>query len=204
MNKNNVITILLAATLLGSTWGAVVNRQKIDLEQQLAVARAELRKVGTGTSHGQIKAGATGARDGVAEKEGQMIKPSQELTALRGQIQGLEANLAGCNATLRELSGKEGVQGAAAGGGLRQELDEIRAQLLGLEKIIDEKNAALQTAAQEKERLQINTEVLLAKIGEQQRELRSSQEENRQLVKELAAGREKAGPLQAITPPTPE
>lgn len=175
MNKNNVITILVAATLLGSTWGAVVNRQKIDLEHQLALARAELTKAGSGRGGSAVlPAGA-----------------SQEIAALKQKIKAL-------GASCTDGDGKS--QKPAAGAALSQQLEEAKAQLLGLEKIVEEKEAALQAGAQEKERLRINTEVLLAKIGDLQNELRASQEENRHLVKGLAA--EKGG-VGTPAPPSP-
>lgn len=175
MNKNNVITILVAATLLGSTWGAVVNRQKIDLEHQLALVREELARPGSG--RGGSAAQPAGA--------------SQEIAALRQKVQGLEASLADC--------GRKS-QDPAAGVAFSQQLEEARAQLVGLEKILEEKEAALQAGAQEKERLRINTEILLAKIGELQNELRTSKEENRHLVKGLAADKVSAA---HPAPPSP-
>ena len=183
MNKNKIIFILFVATMLGSTWGAVVNRQKIDLEQQLNSAQAELRKISPRT-------GATGpdSLGGPGEKAG---KGGGDSVSLRRQVQVLAARLADC----MDASRKSG------GGELSQPLAEAKAQLLGLEKIVDEKNIALQAAAKEKERLQTNMDVLLAKITDQQRELQALQEEHRELVKQLASGKEKGADPQVEAQP---
>jgi chromosome segregation ATPase len=213
MNKNNFIFILFVAALLGSTWGAVVNRQKIDLEQQLRDARAELQKVSE----------QTGGLESPAEKQVQLDKARKELAELRKAKQFLEEKLSASTAAIQVLSGEkeslarqlksgqgsetavqEKTAGAAqkSGGeeGLRQHLEEVNAQLLGLEKIVDEKNSDLQEAAAEKERLQINMDVLLAKIADQKRALLAIQEENRELVKQLAARNETADFLEKQPP----
>lgn len=213
MNKNNIIFLLFVAALIGSTWGAVVNRQKIGLEQQLSDVRAELRKLSekTGRDQVQVPGRTAGSRDSLAEKEEQLAKARQELVALRKETQFLAGKLSGCNGTVQELTGvKETLEQqlrkgreptmaadpAPIGGqnmaSLQQRLDEAGAQLLGLEKIIDENKAALREAEQEEEKLRINMDVLLAKISDQQRELRSLQEENRELIKQLATRKEQA------------
>lgn len=203
MNKNNVLFILFIATLVGSTWGAVVNRQKIDLEHQLTDARTRLQKLGGQPGPGQGK------------DEG-------ELAALRKQTQSLAAKLSESSAAIHALSREKealaqqlrsvhlsetavqektagaapnaGGQGAAGDEVLQQRLAEANAQLLGLEKIVDEKNAAIREAAAEEERRQINMDVLLGKIADQQRALQALQEENRELVKQLAARDDMAEP----------
>ncbi|MHB8808387.1 MAG: hypothetical protein ACYC9M_00035 [Desulfobulbaceae bacterium] len=207
MNKNNVIFILFIATLVGSTWGAIVNRQKIDLEHQLTDARTRLQKLG-----GQPLIAAAGQG-----------KDEGELAALRKQTQSLEAKLSASSAaaihaltreketlaqqlssvhpsetTVQEKTAgtapNAGCEGAAGDEVLQQRLDEANAQLLGLEKIVDEKNAAMREAAVEKERRQINMDVLLGKIVDQQRALQTLQEENREVIKQLAARNEMAEP----------
>ena len=234
MNKNNVIVLLFIAVLIGSTWGSVVNRQKIDLERQLSDVRAELNKPGarTGGGQGRVPGKTAGVQDNLAAKEAQLVKAGQEIDALRKEAEFLAGKLAGCNGAVQELTGikqtleqqlqagresamaadpagkGEGARGDAGAevgspqeqspvGGqdtatLRHRLDVADAQLLGLEKIIDDNKAALREADQEKERLRINMDVLLAKISDQQRELRAIQEENRELVKQLASRKEQA------------
>lgn len=222
MNKNNVIFILFVATLVGSTWGAIVNRQKIDLEHQLTQARPQLQELGK--QSGQGRTGNLGKDEGgqdiLTAKEKELVTARRELAALGKETQALEARLAESTAAIHELSGEKealtqqlksvrmaetlvqektsgtatvgGGEGAAVGEVLQQRLDEANAQLLGLEKIVDEKKAAMRDAAAEKERRQINMDVLLSKIVDQQRELQALQEENRELVKQLAARNEMA------------
>jgi hypothetical protein len=208
MNKNNVIFILFVATLVGSTWGAVVNRQKIDLEHQLTDARNRLQKLSAHPGLGQAA--------GKGKNEG-------DLAALRKETQSLEAQLSESTAAIHALSREKedlaqqlravrpsatavqektastaapdaGGEETAGGEVLQQRLDEANAQLLGLEKIVEEKNTAMLEAAAEKERRQINMDVLLGKIADQQRALQALQEENRELVKHLAARKEMAEP----------
>jgi chromosome segregation ATPase len=213
MNKNNVIFLLFVAALIGSTWGAVVNRQKIGLEQQLGDVRAELHKLGekAGRDQVQVPGRTAGSRDSLAEKDEQLTKARQELVTLRKETQFLAGKLSGCNGTVQELTGvketleqqlREGREPTMAAdqapigeqnmASLQQRLDEAGAQLLGLEKIIDENKAALREAEQEEERLRINMDVLLAKISDQQREVRSLQEENRELIQQLTTWKEQA------------
>lgn len=244
MNKNTVIFVLFVAALLGSTWGAVVNRQKIDQQQQLTNARAELRKLRERTGQGNelIQGMNADVQEGLAEKEAQLDKDRTELAELRTKKQALEARLSESAVAIDELSREKealarqldsnqateivvqentagapqkfgGEGGAGQEGGAPQEqlqttdlavervqqrLDEVNAQLLGLEKIVDEKSAALQEAAAEKERLQINRDVLLAKIADQQREVQAIREENRELVKQLAARNEMGDPQEKL------
>lgn len=223
MNKNTMLFLLFIAALLGSTWGSVVNRQKIDLEQQLRDARTELQKCSEqpGLADERLPGAHTALQASLAEKEEQLEKARKELAALRKEKQALEAKLSGSGSGLQVKSGLPaeaadpgktagapqksggeggaGQEGGASPGELQrggspvedaQRLEEVNAQLLGLEKIVDEKNLALQQIVAEKERLLINMDVLLAKIADQQRELLAIQEEKRELVKQLAARKE--------------
>lgn len=79
---------------------------------------------------------------------------------------------------------------------LRQRLNGANAQMMGLEKLLEEKNAAMEETSQDMDRLQINMDVLLSKIADQRDQLQEIQEENRDLVKELAAKNEEVADLQ--------
>lgn len=81
-------------------------------------------------------------------------------------------------------------------GKLRQKLDAGNAQMMGLEKLLEEKNSAMEETSQDMDRLKINMDVLLAKISDQRDELQEVQEESRDLVKELAARNEEIADLQ--------
>lgn len=78
---------------------------------------------------------------------------------------------------------------------LERELEAARAQILGMEKIIDEKNAALEESNQELDRLKINMDVLLAKVAEQRDALQELQQENQDLAKDLAIKNEEIASL---------
>lgn len=79
---------------------------------------------------------------------------------------------------------------------LRQRLDGAHAQMMGLEKLLEEKNAAMEETSQDMDRLKINMDVLLSKIADQRDQLQEIQEENRELVKKLAAKNEEIADLQ--------
>lgn len=79
---------------------------------------------------------------------------------------------------------------------LQEDLNAANAQIIGLEKIVDEKNAEMDETTQEMDRLKINMDVLLSKVAEQQDEIQEIQEEKRDLVKELAAKNEELADLQ--------
>ncbi len=79
---------------------------------------------------------------------------------------------------------------------LQQRLDAEKAQMMGLEKLLEEKNAAMEETSQEMDRLKINMDVLLSKIADQRDHLQEVQEENRDLIKELAAKNEEIADLQ--------
>jgi predicted nucleic acid-binding Zn-ribbon protein len=232
MNKNTALFLLFAAALLGSTWGAVVNRQKIDLEQQLKDARTELQKcIEQPGPEAERMPGTTAAlQKSLAEKEEQLAKARNELAELRKGKQALEAKLSGSSTGMQgkaglpvEVADQRNTAGAALTPGGEEEagqesgapgelqkggspvadgrrLEEVNAQLLGLEKIVEEKNMALQQNAAEKERLLINMDVLLGRIADQQRELQAIQEEKRELVKQLAARKELVDFQEKLTP----
>jgi chromosome segregation ATPase len=78
---------------------------------------------------------------------------------------------------------------------LRRQLETEKALMMGLEKLLEEKDAAMQETSQEMDRLKINMDVLLSKIADQRDELQEMQAENRALAKELAARNEEAADL---------
>lgn len=70
---------------------------------------------------------------------------------------------------------------------IKLELESMNAQILGLEKIVDEKNIALEETSRELDHWKVNMDVLLSRITEQKDGLQELQEENIGLVKELTA-----------------
>ncbi len=241
MNKNTVIGVLVAATLLGSIWGGIANRERKDLKVELRNMALEMEKLTSQAEREREKVlGKTaGIQETLLDREEQLAGARKELVALRKNIKALEAQVSGCNAKITKLTGerkklaaklaarqeKAVSAGQKAAGEqpellnaanregpdpdtarqleeallaverLQQELEAARAQVVGLEKIIDEKTDAMTETGQEMDRLKINMDVLLARISEQKDELQEVRNENRELVKELAAKNEEISDL---------
>lgn len=70
---------------------------------------------------------------------------------------------------------------------IERELDSARAQVIGLEKIIEEKNNSIEDKGKELDRFKINMDVLLTKIADQQDSFQELQSETKELVKELSS-----------------
>jgi chromosome segregation ATPase len=260
MNKNMVIIVLVVFALIGSIWGSVANKKKINLEKQLGETVARLQQLTelSGKEREQVLGKTVGLQESLAEKENQLLKARKELVALRKSSQAIESQLSGCTSSLQaakkkkkkfqqrlkasekkivELTAiikKQADQAASlkldsqeSGNAQAEEqvaapkdsekvrslqdqlqsasldidqqqqgIDACNAQIIGLEKMLEEKNAAMEETAREMDRLKINMDVLLSKIGEQQDSLQEMQEENRELVKELAAKNEEIADLQ--------
>ncbi len=86
---------------------------------------------------------------------------------------------------------------------LRQQLAAAKAQVMGLEKIVDEKNSAIKETAQAMARSKVNMDVLLAKISEQKDSLQQLRTEKQELAKQLAAKDEELADLRAKNTQTP-
>jgi chromosome segregation ATPase len=70
---------------------------------------------------------------------------------------------------------------------IERELESARAQVIGLEKIIEEKNNSIEDTGKELDRFKINMDVLLTKIADQQDSFQELQSETKELVKELSS-----------------
>ena len=79
---------------------------------------------------------------------------------------------------------------------LQQQFDACSAEIKEFEKIIKEKTDAMEETGQEMDRVKINLDVLLSRISDQQDELQELREENRQMLKEIAARNEQLADLQ--------
>ena len=161
-----------------------------ELESKIASLQAELDKARAG------KSGEAAAATSVNDEAAATIKDLQaQLAGKQQQIEALRQAL-----KKQEQEGPEQVQeptlivvqpdeksAAASGPAVDQELDKAKAQIYGLEKIVEEKNAAVEELSRELDRVKINMDVLLSKIADQQDALQEVQEENGELVKELAS-----------------
>ena len=99
----------------------------------------------------------------------------------------LQARLEKAEATIMELQEKLAMAEAADQSKILREYESVRAQVIGLEKIIEEKNATIEETSKELDHWKVNMDVLLSRITEQQDALQELQNENRELAKELAA-----------------
>jgi len=100
----------------------------------------------------------------------------------------LQAKLEEAEAAVMVLQEKLAIAEAAADQSkILREYESVRAQVIGLEKIIEEKNATIEETSKELDHWKVNMDVLLSRITEQQDGLQELQNENRELAKELAA-----------------
>jgi chromosome segregation ATPase len=100
----------------------------------------------------------------------------------------LQAKLETAEAAVMELQEKLAFAQASADQSIvLREYESIRGQVIGLEKIIEEKNATIEETSMELDHWKVNLDVLLSRITEQQDGLQELRNENRELVKELAA-----------------
>jgi len=109
MNKNGIIFILVVATLIGSIWGSVANRKKIDLERKLNETVANMKKLAAATAREQeqVLGKTAGLQESIVIKDQQIVKARKELVALRKETQALEARLSECNASVQNLTGEK-------------------------------------------------------------------------------------------------
>ena len=120
-----------------------------------------------------------------------MNKSMAKATSVEQGTQGtdeLQAKLAKAEAAVMDLQEKlANAETAADQSKILREYESVRAQVIGLEKIIEEKNATIEETSKEQDHWKVNMDVLLSRITEQQDGLQELKNENRELVKELAA-----------------
>lgn len=83
------------------------------------------------------------------------------------------------------------------------DMEMAMAQIVGLENIVEEKNAALEETSRELDRIKINMDVLLGKIADQQDVLQELEQENTELVQDLTDKNEQLADLQDQLQQTP-
>jgi len=158
-----------------------------ELEAQVASLQAELEKAKAqaGENAGEAVAAPTDSEAAATIKElqAQLAGKEQQIEALRQALKQQEQEAAGQAQALMGEQAQEGEAGPVD----ENELNKAKAQIYGLEKIVEEKNAAVEELSRELDRVKINMDVLLSKIADQQDALQEVQEENGELVKELAS-----------------
>ncbi len=112
---------------------------------------------------------------GQGESTAKVKNLQEKLEAGRQENSKLQKRLASADADILVKQAKMG-----------RELDSARAQVIGLERIVEEKNDFIEDRQKELDRIKINMNVLLAKISDQQNSLQELQSETKQLVKNLA------------------
>jgi chromosome segregation ATPase len=155
----------------------------------------------------------------LAAKESDLQKTTAELSELQEQYKTLEDQLSAAGeesvkaeevlaaeqtiAQLQEqlAGGKEETERVVSQ--LARSLELSKAQIVGLEKIVEEKNDALEETSSVIDRLKVNMDVLLAKVSDQQDGVQELQEENRELIKELALKNEEIADLEEQLIQTP-
>jgi chromosome segregation ATPase len=163
------------------------NRQIITLQKQLAAAESKANK----TKQQAASKPAQPSREQQQLEMAQVMlkKQHDKLQETAAVVKEQQAQLKQAQAQIQELKNKVAAadktteeQAKAAA-----EFESLRAQVIGLGKIVEEKNAALAKTNKELNNWKVNMNVLLARIADQQDALQKQQEQNRNLVKELAA-----------------
>jgi len=120
------------------------------------------------------------------------------LAQSESSIQELQGKFAQAESTIHELEGKleesalsirdlDEKVAALNQTRITRKYESIRAQAIGLELIVEERDAALEEINREQDHWKINKDLLLSTIAEQQEGLLKLQEENRGLLRDLAA-----------------
>lgn len=156
-----------------------VSQEKKELESKMLAAQDKIIDKTAEKIEQKISV-AVPLQEDEAQDE-QVVKPDEEDNTDQYDVQSLLQQLQAAELTIDRL---------------RQRLDAGNAQMMGLEKLLEEKSSAMEETSQDMDRLKINMDVLLSKIADQRDELQEVQEENRDLVKELAAKNEEVADLQ--------
>ncbi len=150
-------------------------QEKNKLAEQIKKMKKSLTK---GTSSGQQQIDALQQQLAAATSVEQGIQGTEEL----------QAKLAKAEAAFMDLQEKLAIAEAATDESkVLREYESVRAQVIGLEKIIEEKNATIEETSKELDHWKVNMDVLISRITDQQDGLQELQNENRELVKELVA-----------------
>jgi len=142
----------------------------------------------------QIKKMKKSLAKGTGSGQQQIDALKQQLAAATSVQQGapateeLQTKLAKAEAAFMDLQEKLSIAEAATDESkVLRDYESVRAQVIGLEKIIEEKNETIEETSKELDHWKVNMDVLISRITDQQDGLQELQNENRELVKELAA-----------------
>lgn len=143
---------------------------------------------------GQIKKMKKSLDKVMGSGQQQIVALQQQLAAATSVQQGtqgseeLQARLAKAEAAVMDLQEKLAIAETPTDQPkILRDYESVRAQVIGLEKIVEEKNATIEETSKELDHWKVNMDVLISRITDQQDGLQELQNENRELVKELAA-----------------
>ncbi len=149
-----------------------LSKKFVELKKQLL----QLKKVGATAQKQQLA---------LESKQKVVTELQKKLVAAEGALVAAQDQVANAGQT------QEKAMADIAG-----QVETANAQVIGLEKIVEEKNAMIEETSQELDRIKINMDVLLAKISEQQDTLQEIQEENVELIKDLTMKKEQIADLE--------
>ena len=146
---------------------AIVAEKQVIIDEKQAVIDEDVEKL------------ASAAK--IIAQEQKQLKAHQGIQA---HLKDTQAKLEAVTAQLEQLEDSQ-IEMAL-------ESDTMRAQIIGLERIVEERSAALQATNKELENCKVNNTVLISKISEQDEDLQGLQEQKVTLAEEFAARQMKA------------
>lgn len=188
--QNAVIKNLQTAVEAKQKQDAEAVAQVQALQKELALLQQE-----SAVAAGKMQELAAANEKSLALQE----QAAQEKEKLQAELSAAQEAIA---ASLEEetVAGEQEKELAAK---LTVDIEMAQAQIVGLEKIIEEKNAALEETSRELDRVNINMDVLLGKISEQQDFLQELEQENTELVQDLTDKNKQLADLQDQLQQTP-
>lgn len=133
-------------------------------------------------------------------------KTVQEKEKLQADIVKLQAEISSAQEVIAAAKGQETVaveEEKEQVAKLTVDLEMSLAQIVGLEQIVEEKNAAFEETSRELDRVKINMDVLLGKISDQQDVLQELEQENTELIQDLTDKNKQLADLQDQLEQTP-
>ena len=198
-NKRLEAQIAQQNAVIKSLKDAVGVKKKQDAEavKEANALRQELQK---------LKDGSVAAGQKIDELVANNDKTIQEKEKLQSDIVQLQAEISAAQEIIAATKEKETVAAEEEKeqvAKLTVDIEMAYAQIVGLEKIVEEKNAALEETSRELDRVKINMDVLLGKIADQQDVLQELEQENTELVQDLTDKNEQLADLQDQLQQTP-
>ncbi len=180
---------LVEATGSGQQQAAAVQQQMAQMkkmmqqkDKQLAAAMKALSE--SRAVKQELHSSAAREAQGIEELQAKLEKAETKIQEL--QEKTVAAEDAAEAAQEKTAAAEDAAEAAMNQSKLAREYESARAQIIGLEKIVEEKNATIEETSKELDHWKVNMDVLLSRISEQQDGLQELREENRELVKELA------------------